>query len=134
MPATSLPAPGSVSAYAPQRSGPLSMSLNTPKKRFFCSRVPVARTGGPPRPGPGRLNITAASAHAISSAPIAAVRFVSLGLLGSRSFLGALSPSSRYSMASFERSEDAMRMKLRRKSSGTSPRRSISRLIGRITN
>jgi hypothetical protein len=49
------------------------MSLNTPKKRFFCSGVPVARIGGPPRPGPGTLRIIAASAHASSSAPIGEV-------------------------------------------------------------
>ena len=69
MPATSLPAPGSVSPYAPQCS---PGCLKTPKKRSFCSAVPVNCTGGPPSPGPGSDMSTLMSPHAISSPPMSA--------------------------------------------------------------
>ena len=45
------------------------MSSKIAKKRFFCSGVPLARTGGPPRPGPGKQRSSPASPHASSSAP-----------------------------------------------------------------
>jgi hypothetical protein len=78
------------------------MSRKIEKKRSFCSGVPVARTGGPPRPGPGKLSMIEASAQASSSAPIAAVRLVCTGLVGSRlalvpswkSSIGFVSPLS----------------------------------------
>ena len=52
MRATSLPAPGSVIAIAPQRAREWSVKIC--RNRSRCSGVAVLRSAGPPRPGPGQ--------------------------------------------------------------------------------
>ena len=56
--ATSEPAPGSVIAKEPQRGR--SGSRNGPRKRSFCSAVPIESSGGSPRPGTGERDRDAA--------------------------------------------------------------------------
>ena len=128
MPATSLPAPGSVSPYAPYLMVP---GLKMPKKRSFCSLVPMKRMGGPPSPGPGKFMITPASPQLVSSAPMMANR---LPCLEPRASVSSPAPSPSPPIGlGMTPPPMPMSTTLRRNVSGTACSRSDCNEIGRIS-